>query len=190
MKRTALVTGVLLAAVVFVPGAVSAHGYDDYESKHDSGRYAQTAGWHDNGGYDQSSGTIVDALVADGNFTTLVTAVQAAGLAETLSAPGDLTVFAPTDQAFANLSEGTVEALLANPAALTEILKNHVVAGRVDGDVAIWYGEAQSLAGNTLNIGYGDDGELYIEDSRISVTDIHTENGIVHVIDAVLVPKH
>lgn len=220
MKRTLIASGVILAAVAFVPGAVSAHSYDDYNGHYGNWDNAKTADWH--GDYDNSwyqghdswyqksattwhensyqhewadedsatsHGTIVDALVNKGNFTTLVTAVQAAGLAETLSAPGDLTVFAPTDQAFANLPEGTVESLLANPTALAEVLKNHVVAGRVDGDAAIWYGEALALTGNTLNIGYGDDGVLYIDDARITVTDIETSNGIVHVIDAVLVPK-
>jgi uncharacterized surface protein with fasciclin (FAS1) repeats len=203
MKRLALISGMALAALIFVPGSVSAHGIGDDEGGNDSWSNAQTTDWqadgeqndwqeesNDDTSNDTSNGTIVDALVADGNFTTLVAAVQAAGLAETLSAPGDLTVFAPTDEAFANLPAGTVESLLANPGVLADVLKNHVVAGRVDSDAAVMYGEAQALSGNTLNIGYGDDGELYIEDSRITMADIETSNGIVHVIDAVLVPTN
>lgn len=193
MKRTALVAGLVVAAAVFVPASASAHSYDTedhgwrpaYSAKWNSDNHDWNNDWSHE---EQPSGTIVDALVNDGNFTTLVTAVQAAGLAETLSAPGDLTVFAPTDAAFAQLPEGTVEALLADPAALTNVLTNHVVAGRVDGDTAVWVGEAQALSGNTLNIGYGHDGVLYINDSPISVTDIHTSNGIVHVVDAVILP--
>lgn len=161
---------------------------------------AQTSDWGGHGHYgysgyshwgesdEHSQGTIVDTLVERGNFTTLVAAVQAAGLADTLSAPGELTVFAPTDRAFAKLPAGTVESLLANKDALTKVLTNHVVAGYVDGETAVEVGEAQSLAGNTLNIGYGNDSELYVNDARIKVTDIETSNGVIHVIDAVLVP--
>lgn len=196
MKRTALFSGALLAAVVMVPGTVSAHRYDNQKSDRGSWKYSQTAYKHANVESndwakdcgEQSTGTIVDALVNDGRFTTLVAAVKAAGLADTLSAPGDLTVFAPTDKAFAKLPQGTVEALLADPAALANVLKNHVVAGRVDGATAVELGEAKALTGNTLNIGYGNNGKLYINDSRITKTDVHTSNGIVHVIDAVLVP--
>jgi uncharacterized surface protein with fasciclin (FAS1) repeats len=193
MKRTALVAGLLLAAVVFVPGSVSAHSYESHNSDWNGAQHASWTPSHYNDEYDngydyQSEGTIVDSLVNDGSFTTLITAVQAAGLAETLSASGDLTVFAPTDEAFAKLPAGTVEALLADKAALTTVLTNHVVSGRVDGETAIWAGEAPSLAGNMLNIGYGDDGVLYVNDAAITITDIHTSNGVVHVIDAVLVP--
>lgn len=190
MKRTALVAGLIIAGAVFVPGTV---GATDYETTDHSWHSAHTATWNphelDCEYENQTGGTIVDELVANGNFTTLVAAVQAAGLAETLSAPGDLTVFAPTDDAFAQLPAGTVEALLADKAALTSVLTNHVAAGRIDGDTAVWAGEAQVLSGSTLHIGYGDDGVLYVNDSPVSVTDINTSNGIVHVVDAVILPK-
>jgi uncharacterized surface protein with fasciclin (FAS1) repeats len=206
MKKTLFAAGLAALAVTFAPAAgVSAHGYDsDYEGGRNSD--TQTASWHegtwDNNDWNdgswsdkndyqdsegQTDGTIVDALVEDGNFTTLVAAVQAAGLADTLSAPGELTVFAPTDEAFAKLPAGTVETLLADVPTLTKILTNHVVAGSVDGDTAVEVGEATALSGTKLNIGYGDDGVLYVNDSAIEVTDIMTSNGIVHVIDAVIV---
>lgn len=191
MKRTVLVAGLIVAGAIFVPGTV---GATDYETMNHEWQPARAATWSphelDCDYENQSAGTIVDELVANGNFTTLVTAVQAAGLAETLSAPGELTVFAPTDAAFAQLPAGTVEALLADKTALTNILTNHVAAGRIDGDTAVWVGEAEVLNGKTLHIGYGDDGVLYVNDSPISVTDIHTSNGIVHVVDAVILPKN
>ncbi|HSX34478.1 MAG TPA: fasciclin domain-containing protein, partial [Candidatus Saccharimonadales bacterium] len=99
-----------------------------------------------------AAGSITDELVANGNFTTLVTAVQAAGLADTLSAPGELTVFAPTDQAFAELPAGTVDALVKDIPALTNILTQHVVAGTVDSETALEAGKATALNGNTLTI--------------------------------------
>ncbi len=136
----------------------------------------------------QTDGTIVDALVNNGNFTTLVTAVQAAGLAEALSAPGDKTVFAPTDQAFANLPEGTVEALVADPSTLASILTYHVVDGAVDAETVVGLEEATTLNGQNVAVDVREDG-VYINDSKLVLTDIMTNNGIVHVIDAVLMPK-
>ncbi len=133
----------------------------------------------------QVDGTIVDALVNNGNFTTLVTAVQAAGLAEALSAPGDKTVFAPTDQAFANLPEGTVDALVADPATLASILTYHVVDGAVDAETVVGLEEAATLNGQNVSVDVREDG-VYINDSKLVLTDIMTSNGIVHAIDAVL----
>lgn len=184
-NKLLLATGTAIAAlgaVVLFPASASAQSMYGGEWNNNSSGWQS---WHED---EQGQGTIVDELVARGNFTTLVTAVQVAGLADTLSAPGELTVFAPTDRAFADLPAGTVESLLADKAALTNVLLNHVVAGKVDGDTAVEVGEAQSLAGNMLNIGYGNDGELYVNDARLKVTDIETSNGVIHVIDSVLVP--
>ncbi len=133
-------------------------------------------------------GTIVDALVKNGNFTTLVAAVKAAGLADALSAPGEKTVFVPTDQAFAELPAGTVEALLADIPTLTKILTYHVVDGAVDAETVVGLNEATTLNGQKVMIDVRDDG-VYINDSKLVVTDIMTSNGIVHAIDAVLMPK-
>jgi len=134
------------------------------------------------------AGTIVDTLAQNGNFTTLIAAVQAAGLVDALNAPGDKTVFAPTDQAFANLPAGTVDSLLANIPALTDILTYHVVNGKVDADAAQELTQATALNGKTLNISVRDC-DLYINDSKVVLEDIPTSNGIIHVVDNVLLPQ-
>jgi len=135
--------------------------------------------------------TIVDIAVEDGRFTTLVAAVQAAGLVDTLSSEGSFTVFAPTDEAFAALPEGTVEALLADIPALTDILLYHVVAGKVmAADVVGLDGQSveTALAGKFINIKV-DMGNVYLNETvKVIITDIEASNGVIHVIDAVLLP--
>jgi transforming growth factor-beta-induced protein len=135
--------------------------------------------------------TIVDIAVEDGRFTTLVAAVQAADLGETLSSEGPFTVFAPTDDAFAALPEGTIEALLADIPALTDILLYHVVPGKVmAADVVGLDGQSAetALAGKSIDIKV-DMGTVYLnEDVKVIITDIEASNGVIHVIDAVLLP--
>ena len=139
-------------------------------------------------------GTIVDVAVADGRFTTLVAAVEAAGLVETLSGEGPFTVFAPTDDAFALLPEGTVEGLLEDPEALADILTYHVVAGEVDA-AAVSELDGQSVEtvnGDVLVVGVTDTGVTLTDSSgntvNVIITDVMADNGIIHVIDAVLLP--
>jgi transforming growth factor-beta-induced protein len=132
--------------------------------------------------------TIVDIAAADGRFTTLVQAVQAAGLADTLSGPGPFTVFAPTDEAFAGLPEGTLEGLLANPDSLREILLYHVVEGKVMAADAAGLEEAQTVSGQALRIS-AEDGQVMINDSQVILPDIEASNGVIHVIDSVLLPE-
>ena len=131
--------------------------------------------------------SIVDIAVADGRFETLVAAVGAAGLAETLSNEGPFTVFAPTDEAFAKLPEGTVDALLADIPALTDILLYHVVEGAVLAEDVVSLEEAQTLLGENVSIRV-EDGMVYINDAQVILTDIIAENGVIHVIDTVLLP--
>jgi uncharacterized surface protein with fasciclin (FAS1) repeats len=135
--------------------------------------------------------TIVDIAVEDGRFTILVAAVQAAGLVDTLSSEGPFTVFAPTDEAFAALPEGTVEALLADIPALTDILLYHVVAGKVmAADVVGLDGQSveTALAGKSVDIKV-DMGNVYLNETvKVIITDIEASNGVIHVIDAVLLP--
>jgi transforming growth factor-beta-induced protein len=131
--------------------------------------------------------SIVDIAVADGRFETLVAAVGAAGLAETLSNEGPFTVFAPTDEAFAKLPEGTVDALLADIPALTDILLYHVVEGAVLAEDVVSREEAQTLLGENVSIRV-EDGMVYINDAQVILTDIIAENGVIHVIDTVLLP--
>jgi uncharacterized surface protein with fasciclin (FAS1) repeats len=136
----------------------------------------------------ESAGSIVDIAVADGRFTTLVAAVTEAGLAETLSTDGLFTVFAPTDDAFAKLPEGTVEALLQDIPALTDILLYHVVDGKVLAETVVMLEEAETLQGEKVSI-MVEDGMVFLnEESQVIITDIIADNGVIHVIDTVLLP--
>lgn len=134
---------------------------------------------------------IVDTAVAAGKFKTLVAAVEAAGLVETLKGKGPFTVFAPTDEAFAALPAGTVDALLKDPKGdLTKILLYHVVEGKVmAADVAKMDGQmVKTVSGGELTIKV-DSGKVAINSSNVITADIETSNGVIHVIDAVLLPK-
>ncbi len=135
------------------------------------------------------AGTIVDVAVGAGTFNTLVAAVTAAGLAETLSGEGPFTVFAPTDDAFAALPEGLVDALLLpeNVDALTAILTYHVLGAEVpSSDVAA--GDVETLQGESITITVGDDGTVMVNDATVTAVDVEASNGVIHVIDSVLVP--
>jgi uncharacterized surface protein with fasciclin (FAS1) repeats len=129
---------------------------------------------------------IVDTAIDAGTFTTLVAAVQAAGLVETLKSEGPFTVFAPTDEAFAALPEGTVEALLADPEALAAILTYHVVAGKVmSGDLT---DGMMAATVNGAEITIGTMGGVTINGANVIAADIEATNGVIHVIDAVIMP--
>ena len=133
--------------------------------------------------------TIVDIAVADGRFTTLVAAVQAAGLVDTLSSDGPFTVFAPTDAAFAKLPAGTIEDLLKpeNKQMLTDILLYHVVAGKVLAADVANLTEAQTVLGKNVAVKV-DGGKVFINDAEVILTDIQASNGVIHVIDTVILP--
>ena len=138
---------------------------------------------------DEMAKTIVDIAVEDGRFNTLVAAVTAADLAGTLSSEGPFTVFAPTDDAFAALPEGTVESLLEDPSgALTDILLYHVVDGAVMAETVVGLESAPTLQGSDVAISVTDDGVFLNETTQVIITDIAASNGIIHVIDAVLLP--
>ena len=129
---------------------------------------------------------IVDTAVAAGTFSTLVAAVQAAGLVETLKGEGPFTVFAPTDEAFAALPAGTVEGLLADPAALAAILTYHVVAGKV---MSTDLTEGMTAATvNGANITITLEGGAKVNGANIVAADVAATNGVIHVIDAVILP--
>jgi uncharacterized surface protein with fasciclin (FAS1) repeats len=137
---------------------------------------------------EESGDTIVDIALNDGRFTTLVTAVEAAGLAETLAGEGPFTVFAPTDDAFAALPAGTVESLLENIPALTDILLYHVVSGEVMAEEVVGLNTAATAQGSDIRIEVRD-GAVYLNDSiQVVITDIQASNGVIHVIDGVLLP--
>ena len=164
MKRTiffGLMTFALLAALVLTPAAVNAQ---------------------------EPSGDIVDTAVASGEFPTLVAAVQAAGLVDTLKGEGPFTVFAPTEAAFAALPDGTIDALLADPTGdLADILLFHVVPGKVMAADLSDGLTAPTALGAPVTFKISDSGAM-VENANIVATDIETTNGVIHVIDAVILP--
>ena len=137
---------------------------------------------------DVSEKNIVETAVGAGLFNTLVTAVKAAGLVETLSGPGPFTVFAPTDEAFAKLPAGTVEKLLQDKAKLTSILTYHVVSGKYMAADVLKMSSLKSVQGQNITISLKD-GAPMVDNAKIVKTDIVCSNGVIHVIDAVILPK-
>ena len=131
---------------------------------------------------------IVETAVAAGSFKTLVAAVQAAGLVETLKGKGPFTVFAPTDEAFAKLPPGTLEALLKDKAKLTAILTYHVVPGDVRAAQAMKLTSAKTVNGQSLKV-MTKDGAVMIDNAKVVKADIVAKNGVIHVIDTVVLPK-
>jgi len=135
-----------------------------------------------------SAADIVDTAVSAGNFTTLVAAVKAAGLVDTLKGPGPFTVFAPTDEAFAKLPAGTVDALLKDPEKLKGILLYHVVSGKVMAADVVKLKTAKTVQGSNVAIKVMGD-KVMINNAHIIKTDIVTDNGVIHVIDTVIMAK-
>jgi len=133
---------------------------------------------------------IVDTAVGAGSFNTLVTAVKAAGLVETLRGPGPFTVFAPTDEAFGNLPAGTLQELLKpeNKVKLQAILTYHVVPGKVMAADVVKMTSAKTVNGQTLTIKV-QGGTVMVDGAKVVKTDIVCSNGVIHVIDAVVLPK-
>jgi len=132
--------------------------------------------------------TIVETAIAAGSFNTLVTAVKAAGLVETLSSEGPFTVFAPTDDAFSKLPAGTIEALLQDKEKLTAILTYHVVSGKVMAADVLNLTSAKTVNGQSITIKVMD-GTVMVNGAKVIKTDIVCSNGVIHVIDAVILPK-
>jgi len=133
---------------------------------------------------------IVDTAVSAGSFKTLVAAVKAAGLVETLKGAGPFTVFAPTDEAFAKLPAGTLEDLLKpeNKEKLVKILTYHVVSGKVMAADVVKLTEAKTVQGQSVTIKVAD-GKVTVDGAQVTKTDIATSNGVIHVIDTVILPK-
>ncbi len=129
---------------------------------------------------------IVDTAVNAGSFNTLVTAVKAAGLVDTLKGPGPFTVFAPTDDAFAKLPEGTIDSLLQDVPQLTKILTYHVVSGKVKASDVVKLKSATTLEGATLKIDATNG--VKVNDAKVVTPDVEADNGVIHVIDTVLIP--
>ena len=129
---------------------------------------------------------IVDTAVAAGNFKTLATALQAAGLVDTLKGKGPFTVFAPTDEAFAKIPKAQLDALLADKAKLTAVLTYHVVPGKVLAkDVKA--GAVKTVQGSSLTV--STTGGVKVDAANVVKTDVMADNGVIHVIDSVIMPK-
>ena len=131
---------------------------------------------------------IVETAIAAGSFGTLVTAVKAAGLVETLSGPGPFTVFAPTDDAFAKLPAGTIDALLKDIPKLKAVLTYHVVAGKTMASDVVKLSSAKTVNGQSVTIKV-EGGTVMVDKAKVIKTDIAGSNGVIHVIDTVLIPN-
>ena len=185
MKKALI--AIATASALTAAGVASAHcSYHETEGQKDQGTSKMTqsphqAGFIRVGGYQKQAAQpdIVDTAVAAGSFNTLVKAVQAAGLVDTLKGDGPYTVFAPTDEAFAKLPPGTVEALLNDKEKLTQVLTYHVVPGRLDAKAVTGMSRLATVEGSNLPV----------SSISIAATDIETSNGIIHVIDEVLIPQ-
>jgi uncharacterized surface protein with fasciclin (FAS1) repeats len=130
---------------------------------------------------------IVETARDAGTFTTLIAAIDRAGLAATLTGEGPFTVFAPSDEAFAQLPDGAVESLLAEPDKLAEVLTYHVVPGRVTAADVVGLATAPTVQGEELPVSV--DGSIHVDGARVLNADIEASNGIIHVIDRVLIPR-
>jgi uncharacterized surface protein with fasciclin (FAS1) repeats len=135
-----------------------------------------------------AKGDIIEVATAAGSFTTLAKAIEAAGLAETLKGEGPFTVFAPTDSAFARLPEGTLDSLLNDKEKLAAILTYHVVSGRVSSADAAKLSMAKTINGQELKIVVTDD-QVMVGNATVTHPDIPASNGVIHVIDTVLLPE-
>lgn len=142
------------------------------------------------GSYGKKKADIVDTAVAAGNFNTLAAALEAGGLVGTLKSDGPFTVFAPTDEAFAKLPAGTVEELLRpeNKDKLVEILTYHVVAGKVKAVDVVTLSSAETVNGESVAIRVEED-VVFVNDSRVVATDVWASNGVIHVVDTVILPN-
>lgn len=173
MLKTTLIAVTALAAVAisatFLPTATAGQGYDKAE---------------------KARKNIVEIAAGDERFSTLVAAVKAAGLVDALSGDGPLTVFAPTNDAFAALPEGTLDELLKpeNKDKLKSILTYHVAEGKVKAEKVVTMSEVPTLQGQTVTVDASGDGVTLNGSAKVIKTDILASNGVIHVIDAVLLP--
>lgn len=138
---------------------------------------------------DTSKQTIAQIVATNPNFSTLLAAVKAAGLVETLSGPGPFTVFAPTNAAFAKIPKADLDKLLADKAALTKVLTYHVVAGRVPSSEVVKLKEVKTVQGQSVTIAVSGGSVILNGNSKVTAVDIPASNGVIHVIDTVLLPK-
>jgi uncharacterized surface protein with fasciclin (FAS1) repeats len=176
MKRittTLLATSLLLSGAAYAGGEFVKYGYHHGSEKSAMSENAQPK-------------DIVDTAVSAGSFNTLVTALKEAGLVDTLKGKGPFTVFAPTDEAFSKIPQDQLNALLADKEALTKVLTYHVVPGKVMAEDVINLTSARTVQGQSLSIDAGSG--VRVDNARVLKTDIETSNGVIHVIDSVMLP--
>jgi len=185
MKRTT--TTRLAVSIVAGLLALSACGSDGNDAAETTEAPAEAAAEEETTDEIESFGTVVDVAVLNGSFDTLVAAVTAADLAETLSGEGPFTVFAPTDDAFAALPDGLLDALLLpeNKDTLAQILTYHVVPGAVMA-ADITDGEVATVEGQSVTLSTADG--VTVNDATVLIADVPADNGVIHAIDAVLLP--
>ena len=183
MKKSGMLAGSVLGISMMMLGAVA------YAGSCSSAKAEKTTHEAHGHSYKQSS-TIVDVASSAGSFNTLVAAVKAAGLVETLQGDGPFTVFAPTDDAFAKLPAGTVENLLKpeNRDQLVAVLTYHVVPGKVMASDVVNLKSAKTVQGQKLGIEVKD-GKVMVDNAQVVKTDIAASNGVIHVIDSVVLPS-
>jgi uncharacterized surface protein with fasciclin (FAS1) repeats len=131
---------------------------------------------------------LVETAINAGNFNTLVKAAKAANLIEILKSPGSFTLFAPTDEAFANLPEGTLDSLLQDIPKLQKIVAYHIVSGDVRSEDLLQINEAETLEGSIVAIESANGKKIKVNNANVVKTDILADNGVIHIIDAVLMP--
>ena len=189
LQKTGLTLAIVTLAAAQVAYACGTCGCRDKKEKSACSTTKAHSHSHADGAAHSHAKDIVDTAVAAGSFKTLVAAVTAADLGATLKSDGPFTVFAPTDEAFAKLPAGTVETLLKpeNKDQLIAILTYHVVAGKVTAEQVVGLNSATTVNGSDVKIVANDQG-VKIGEANVIKTDIETSNGIIHVIDSVLIP--
>jgi len=189
IRKISLVVALLIAVVLFASGCAEQAPEEGEmnEETEDAGIAEETEEMVEATAPEETEMNIVGVASAAGNFSTLVTAIQAAGLEETLSSKGPFTVFAPTDEAFAALPEGTLDSLLKDKEALTKVLTYHVASGEYMAADVVEMSSITTLEGSTLPVNTTDGG-VKVGDANVTATDIKASNGVIHVIDKVLIP--
>ena len=168
----------------YYPGYPRAHGYDRKHGKqYPAGRQATG----DTTPAAEATANIVDTAINAGSFNTLVDALNAAGLVETLQGPGPFTVFAPSDEAFAKIPEKIRSAIIADKDALTELLTYHVISGEVSAADVARLNSAETVQGSAITIDTSNG--VKVDGASVTTADIRATNGIIHVIDTVMMPN-
>lgn len=182
-SKTAAIVTVVVVAVLAIGGWMVIKNNRDNDNK----KKAETTQNQTQKETAVQSKNIVETAISDPQFSTLVAAVKAAGLVDTLSGTGPFTVFAPTNAAFDKLPAGTLDSLLKDPAKLKEILTYHVVSGNVKAADVVKLTKATTVEGKDVTITV-DGSSVKVNDANVIKTDISTSNGTIHVIDTVLLP--